>query len=63
MDSLRRRRTLLLSILLMLDGFALGGCVTALMMRNLVWRMMAVYENQFDEWLVLYNLKDHLLPY
>ena len=62
MDSLRRRRTLLLSILLMLDGFALGGCVTAVMMRNLVWRMMALYRDQAQV-LAVYNLLDHLISY
>lgn len=63
MDSLRRRRTLLLSALLMMDGFALGGCVTSLMMGNLVQGMMAVYERDWAQWLAVYNLLDHLIPY
>jgi hypothetical protein len=56
------RRVLLLSVLLLLDGFALGGCLTSLMMRNLVIEMMAVYEDSAQV-LAVYNLFDHLLPY
>ena len=53
---------MLLSVLLLLDGFALGGCLTSLMMRNLVFGMMAVYEDA-AQILAVYNLLDHLIPY
>ncbi|MGB3904786.1 MAG: hypothetical protein WBB22_07670 [Anaerolineae bacterium] len=61
-ESLRRRRAVVLSVLLVLDGFALGGCVTSLMMRDLVGRMMAVYQDQAQV-IAVYNLIDHILPY
>jgi hypothetical protein len=56
---------MLLSALLVMDGFALGGCVTSLMMRRLVMQMTAVYESQAQwlQWLAVYNLFDHLIPY
>ena len=60
--SLRRRRTFLLSVLLMLEGFTLGGLVTSLMMRNLVFRMMDQYQTQ-TQVIAVYNLLDHLIPY
>jgi hypothetical protein len=58
----RRRRVLLLSVLLVLDGFALGGCLTSLMMRNLILEMMTVYKDPAQA-LAVYNLFDHLIPY
>jgi len=61
-DFIGRRRELLLAVLLVLDGFALGGCLTSLMMRDLVARMMAVY-NDPAQVLAVYNLFDHLIPY
>ena len=62
MESLRRRRAVLLSALLVMDGFALGGCVTSLMMGRLVGRMMAVYQDQAQV-IAVYNLFDHIFPY
>ena len=62
MDSLRGHRAFLLSVLLMLEGLALGGCITSLMMRNLVSRMMGVYRDPAQV-LAVYNLLDHLIPY
>jgi hypothetical protein len=63
LGSLQQRRGILLSVLLIMDGFALGGCVTSLMMGNLVQGMMAVYERDWAQWLAVYNLLDHLIPY
>lgn len=62
MEWIRRRRAMLLSALLVMEGFALGGCVTSLMMRRLVMQMTAVYESQAQA-LAVYNLFDHLIPY
>ena len=62
MEWIRRRRAMVLSALLVMDGFALGGCVTSLMMRRLVMQMTAVYESQAQA-LAVYNLFDHLIPY
>ncbi|MFQ5814211.1 MAG: hypothetical protein ACE5I2_13630 [Anaerolineae bacterium] len=59
---LRRRRTFLLSVLLMLGGFMLGGFVTSLMMRNLVLTMMDQYQTQ-TQVIAVYNLLDYLIPY
>ena len=61
-DCIRRRRALLLAVLLVLDGFALGGCLTSLMMRDLIAQMMAVYKDPAQA-LAVYNLVDHLIPY
>jgi hypothetical protein len=47
----------------MMDGAALGGCVTSLLMRNEVLRMMALYERSEAQRLAVYNLLDHLIPY
>lgn len=51
-----------MSVLLVLDGFALGGCVMSLMMRDLILRMMAVYQDPAQV-VAVYNLLDHLIPY
>jgi hypothetical protein len=59
---LYRHRTPLLSILLFVTGFALGGCITSWMMRSLVLKMMNVYQDQ-TQVLAVYNLLDHLIPY
>jgi len=56
-----RQRPFLLSVLLMLGGFMLGGLVTLLMMRNLVLRMMGQYQTQ-TQVITVYNLLDHLIP-
>lgn len=63
--SLRRRRTFLLSVLLMLQGFMLGGCVTTWMIRNRVFRMIDLYQTQpqLPGWLAVYNLLDYLILY
>ncbi len=45
-----------------MSGFALGGCVTSWMMRNLVIKMMNIYQDQTQA-LAVYNLLDHLIPY
>jgi len=57
-----RRRPFLLSVLLMLGGFMLGGFITSLMMRNLVLTMMDQYQAQ-TQVIAVYNLLDHLIPY
>nr|MBC7244234.1 hypothetical protein [Chloroflexota bacterium] len=59
---LYRQRTSLLSILLLVTGFALGGCVTSWMMRGMVLEMMNIYQDQAQV-LAVYNLLDHLIPY
>lgn len=54
------RRKSLLVLLLILDGFVLGGCVMLALMRNLVLRFCCSSEP--PRWDV-YNLLDHLIPY
>lgn len=54
------RRKSLLVFLLTLDGFVLGGCVTLVLMRNLV--LWFCCSSEPPRWEV-YNLLDHLIPY
>jgi len=56
-----RQRPFLLSVLLMLGGFVLGGFVTSLMMRSLVLTMVDQYQAQ-TQVIAVYNLLDHLIP-
>lgn len=56
------RRATLLAILLVLLGFGLGGCTALWMVRTLILRMMAIYQ-ETAEALAIYNLLDHLIPY
>ncbi len=49
-----------LSILLLLDGFALGGCVVLFMVRNLLLEKCCSTEPMVG---TVYNLLDNLIPY
>lgn len=59
---LRGAQKALLYVLLVMDGVALAGCVTSLIMRHLVFEMMAVYRDE-AQIMAVYNLLDHLIPY
>lgn len=53
------QKFLVLSMFLLLDGFALGGCAVLLMIRNLLLEKCCSAE---PVW-AIYNLLDYLVPY
>ena len=59
-DVFQRRRIAPLFILLLLDGFMLGGCVTSWMVRNLLGEKCCSSEPMVVS---VYNLLDYLIPY
>jgi hypothetical protein len=54
------RQIALLPILLLLDGFMLGGCVVLFMVRNLLLEKCCSTEPMVG---AVYNLLDYLIPY